>query len=155
MESLQDRKLDALKVVCLQHTGAHADIGKVYRELHAWLREKGASPAGPGMTVFLTPPSEYDAASSVFEVCVPVSGDLSGEGKVSVKELPACTVAYAPVTGPYHEISAHYSEILAWLSAQGMEVAGPPREVYIKHPDAQGGGDPAEFVTEIQFPIEP
>ena len=155
MESLQNKTLDAVKVVYLQHTGAHADIGKVYHELHAWLREKGVPAAGPGMTVFLTPPSEYDAASAVFEVCVPVIGDLAGDGKVSCKELPACTVACATVTGPYHEMSAHYSEILAWLSAQGMEVAGPPREVYIKHPGAQGGGDPAEFVTEIQFPIEP
>jgi len=155
MESLENKTLEAMKVVCLRHTGAHADIGKVYRELHAWLREKGVKPAGSGMTVFLTPPSEYDAASAIFEVCVPIDADLAGDGKVSVKELPACTVACATVTGPYHEISAHYSEMLAWLSAQGMEVAGPPREVYIKHPDAQGGGDATEFVTEIQFPIEP
>ena len=155
MESLQNKNLDAMKVVCLRHMGAHADIGEVYHELNAWLREKGATAAGPGMTVFLTPPSEYDAASALFEVCVPVSDALSGDGRVSVKELPACTVACATVTGPYHEISAHYSEMLAWLSAQGMEIAGPPREVYIKHPDAQGGGDTSEFVTEIQFPIEP
>jgi len=155
MDSLENKNLDAVKVVYLQHAGAHADIGKVYQELHAWLREKGVSAAGPGMTVFLTPPSEYDAASALFEVCVPVSGDLSGDARVAVKELPACTVACVTVTGPYHEMSAHYSEMLAWLSAQGMEIAGPPREVYLKHPDAQGSGETSEFVTEIQFPIEP
>ncbi len=111
------------------------------------------STAGHGITIFLAPPNEFDPESALFEVCLPVTGDVTGDDKVTVKELPACIVAFAMVKGPYHKIPAHYSEILAWLSAQGMETVAPPREVYIKHPDAQGRGDPSEFLTEIQFPI--
>ena len=44
--------------------------------------------------------------------------------------------------------------MLAWLDAEGWDVVGPPREVYLKRPDAKGKGDPKEFVTEIQFPIK-
>jgi effector-binding domain-containing protein len=63
-------------------------------------------------------------------------------------------VASVTVKGPYAQIPAHYTEMLAWLSAEGWEIDGPPREVYIKRPKADGSGDPAAFVTEIQFPIK-
>jgi effector-binding domain-containing protein len=43
--------------------------------------------------------------------------------------------------------------MLAWLNAEGWEITGPPREVYIKRPDARGKGDPHTFITEIQFPV--
>ncbi len=70
-----------------------------------------------------------------------------------MKTQPALTVAYSRVKGPYDRIPAHYTEMLAWLDAQGWEAAGPPREVYLRRPGAHGEGDPNEFLTEIQFPI--
>jgi effector-binding domain-containing protein len=60
----------------------------------------------------------------------------------------------AQVNGPYKQTPSHYTEMLAWLDAEGWDVVGPPREVYLKRPDAKGKGDPKEFVTEIQFPIK-
>ena len=57
------------------------------------------------------------------------------------------------VKGPYSNIPTRYTEMLAWLSAEGWETVGPPREVYIERSDAQGGGNPGDFVTEIQFPV--
>ncbi len=154
MKEPQKKRIDARKVICLRHTGAHSEIGQAYGKLHQWARERHISLVGHGVTVFLTPPNEFDPQSAVFEVCMPVAGEVSGNDEVIVKELRACTVVFATVKGPYHEIPAHYSEILAWLSARGMESTGPPREVYISHPDAQGVGDRSEFVTEIQFPVE-
>ena len=44
-------------------------------------------------------------------------------------------------------------EFLAWADAEGWEIVGDPREVYLVHPDASGGGDPEQFVTELQFPV--
>lgn len=153
METLQQKRVAATKVISVRHTGAHGEIGEVYHALYTWAQERNISTAGHGITIFLAPPNEFDPESALFEVCLPVTGDVTGDDKVTVKELPACIVAFATVKGPYHKIPAHYSEILAWLSAQGMETVAPPREVYIKHPDAQGRGDPSEFLTEIQFPI--
>lgn len=153
MEAVETKRILSQRVIAMQHTGSHDEIGKVYHELREWARGKDAAPTGPGFTVFLSPPSEFDAQSALFEVCLPVGPDVEGDAKVAVKEIPECTVAYATVTGSYDQIPAHYTEMLAWLSAQGMETAGPPREVYVRRPDAQGGGDPSRFVTEIQFPI--
>ena len=141
-------------VISLEHAGAHADIGKVYHELNEWARKNSVKTAGPGFTVFLSPPNEFDPSSALFEVCVPVASAPKGDAHIRVKKIPAAAVAAVKVKGPYSQIPAHYTEMLAWLSAEGWEIAGPPREVYIKRPDAQGKGDPKEFITEIQFPIK-
>jgi len=154
MEAPQEKQLAAQTVIARTHRGSHDDIGQVYHELYEWARERDVKLAGNGFTVFLSPPEEFNPRSGVFEVCLPVESPPTGDAEVSVKEVPACTVAAAVVTGPYEDIPAHYTEMLAWLSVEGLEVAGPPREVYIKRPDARGGGDPGESVTEIQFPIK-
>ena len=129
MEAMETKKIPSQRVIAMQHTGSHDEIGKVYHELREWARGKDVALTGPGFTVFLSPPSEFDAQSALFEVCLPVGPAVKGDAKVAVKEVPECTVAYATVTGPYDQIPAHYTEMLAWLSAQGMETAGPPREV--------------------------
>ncbi len=153
MEALETKLIPAQRVIFVQHTGGHAEIGAVYHKLREWARVHDITVTGFGFTTFLSPPSEFDAQSALFEVCLPVGAEVEGVARAKVKELPACKVAYATVTGPYDRIPAHYTEMLAWLSIQSMETMGPPREVYIKCPDASGGGDPNEFVTEIQFPI--
>lgn len=150
MQELQKKKIPAQTVICMEHMGAHSEIGKVYHDLNAWAQKNGAKAQGPCFTAFLIPPNEYDAASGHFEVCMPVAGEPKGDDAVRVKQLPACTVAFSQVKGSYSQIPAHYTEMLAWLDAQGLEAAGAPREVYLKRPAKGGAGD---YLTEIQFPI--
>lgn len=154
MEALQRKQVPTQQVICMQHTGTHDEIGEIHRQLHQWAEAHNAAVAGPGITIFLSSAQQPGPAFGRFEVCLPVSGEVCGDEAVAAKELPACTVAYTTVKGPYQEIPAHYNEILAWMAVQGLEPSGPPREVYLEHPDAGGGGDPAEFVTEIQFPVQ-
>ena len=154
MEAPQKKECEAQTVVSIRHEGSHDEIGQVYHELYEWARAHEVKVAGQGLTIFLSPPAEFDPASGTFEVCLPVEAAPEGDANVQVKELPACTVASVTVQGPYEQIPAHYTELLAWLSTWGCQAAGSPREVYLKRPDARGEGDPSEFVTEIQIPIE-
>ena len=153
MDQLEKKRIPAQTVVCLEHMGAHNQIGLVYHELNAWAKKNNVKAAGPAFTVFLDPPNEFDPNSGRFEVCLPVAATPKVEGKLKAKNFPACTVAYSQVKGPYDQIPAHYAEMLAWMDAQGLEAAGAPREVYIKRPDIKGKTDPKEYLTEIQFPI--
>ena len=153
MKALETKQVDAQKVIGRRHTGSHDDLGNLYHKLAAWAREHQIDLAGRGITIFHSAPNESEPQSAVYEVCLPVTGEVAGDDRVCVKELPACTVAYATVEGPYSEIPAHYSEALAWISVQGMEQSGAPREVHIKHPDGTGGVADQGFVTEIQFPV--
>jgi len=139
--------------ICIEHTGSYDQIGTVYRQLREWARKKGVKVTGPGTTIFHTPPSEHGSESAVFEVCLPVEGEPAGEGKVRVRRLAGGMVASVRVTGPYSQVPAHYTEMLAWLSSQGLEPSGAPREVYVRRPDASPGGGSESFLTEIQFPV--
>lgn len=153
MEEPIKKELDAQTVISMRHQGSYDGIGAVYHGLHEWAGQHGVKTEGKGFTVFLGSPNEFDWESALFEVCIPVGSESEGDSQVTVKNLPACTVASVEVKGPYSDISARYTEMLAWLSEKGWEVAGSPREVYIKRPSKRGGEDPNEFVTEIQFPI--
>lgn len=153
MEEPGKKRIEAQTVVFIRHRGSHDEIGKVYHELYEWVRGHKLKVAGQGFTVFLKAPGEFNTEFASFEVCLPAASAPMPGGRVGVKELPACTVAHVTVKGPYSEVPARYTELLAWLSAEGTEVVGPPREVYITHPDTRGQGDANELVTEIQFPI--
>jgi len=151
MLEVQQKQVQAETVIALQHGGPYGEIGQTYQEIFKWAQAKKVRPTGAPRTVFLSPPNELDPHSGLFEVCMPVPAGTVGDAKVTVKKLPAMTVAFAVVKGPYEKISGHYSEMLAWLSAEGLEVAGPPREIYLKGP--QSRVKPEEYLTEIQFPV--
>lgn len=153
MEAPVQKTVAAQTVIALRHDGGHDEIGSVYRKLHAWAQEKGIAIQGKGLTIFLTQPSAFNPKDGAFEVCLPIPAGVQGDAEVTVKELPACDVAAAQVTGPYGRIPAHYSEMLAWMAADGLTAIGSPREVYIKGPKTDGSGNPEEYITEIQFLI--
>jgi len=135
VERPKRKTLQAQTVACIEHVGPYGEIGQVY---HAF-------------TTFLEPPDQIDWNAGHFEVCLPVPEGTEGSGEVRIKTLPAADVLSVVVEGPYSEMPAHYSELLAWLSVEGTSPAGPPREVYLVHP---GSAKPEELKTEIQLPVE-
>ena len=147
------KELDGETVISIRHQGSYDEIGDVYRELYKWAGDHGAKTKGDGLTIFLGSPTEFDWKSALYEVCIPVEDAPEGDSRVTVKELPSCAVASVLVKGPYSDMPARYAEMLAWLSAEGLEVTGPPREAYIVRPGTQGGDNADELVTEIQFPV--
>ncbi|HUT36867.1 MAG TPA: GyrI-like domain-containing protein [Planctomycetota bacterium] len=153
MEAPQRKHIGPQTVAFIEHKGPYGDIGRVYQRLFGWAARAGVRPAGPAFTCFLEPPDKLDWAAGRFEVCLPVAKGTAGAGGVRVKELPATDVLAVVVQGPYSEMPAHYSELLAWMSVEGEAPAGPPRETYLVHPGPDGSGDPKTFRTEIQFPV--
>lgn len=153
MEEPQRKHIEAMTVACLHHEGSHDDIGSVYHKLYAWVKENGIEPTGAPFTVFAEPVDALDWEQSRFVVCLPVPEGTAAFSNVTVKTLPAVDVLATVVQGPYSEIPAHYTEFLSWIDYAGVEVSGPPREVYLVHPNADASADPAAFRTEIQFPI--
>jgi len=153
MEPVSTKHVPAQRVIALSHEGSYDSMGEVYHRLRQWAREHHAKLSGQGFTIFLSPPDAHNWTQAKYEVCLPVAGSVKADGGVQVKDAPEAEVAFVQVAGPYAKIPAHYAEILAWLDVNGMEIAGSPREVYLRRPDAQGGGDPNAFLTEIQIPI--
>lgn len=151
MEAPTVKTIPAMTVVCVNHQGPYDQIGEVYQELFAWASSKGVKPAGQPFTLFTSPPSELDWNSARFSVCLPVDASVEGDAKVTRQELPETKVASVTVEGSYDKIPAHYTELLAWMDNDGLEPAGPPREIY--HVSPADTDDPKSYRTEIQFPV--
>ena len=154
MDAPERKDIGEQTVICIHHQGRFNDMPGLFGRLAAWAQVKGVEIAGPAIGIFLSPPAGDEKDSGEYEACLPVAGAPEGDDAVQVKTLPAATVAFVTVTGGYGDMTQRYTELFAWLSAQGQAPAGPPREVYLKHPEPGGVADPADLVTEIQVPIE-
>lgn len=68
---------------------------------------------------------------------------------VTPRDLPAIPSAASLVhIGPYTELSRAYTMLGQWIAANGFQIAGPSREVYLS--PAAANSDP---VVEIQWPV--
>lgn len=82
------------------------------------------------------------------EVCFPAQGTFTAGSDVAVKEIPQGRVAIVRVTGEqcrFPEIIGAYDAAHDWITANGFEPAGPPREVW-NGPDEKG-------MMEIAWPF--
>ncbi len=110
-------------------------------------------PTGPCLTLYHD--TEYRDHDVDVEVCEPVSDPPSLAAPVQVQALPgvarmACVIHH----GPFTTISQAYEAVMPWIAANGYQIAGPAREVYLREARNGSQTDP-ETVTEIQVPVEP
>ncbi len=70
--------------------------------------------------------------------------------EVNVKKVPAMTVAFVAMKGPYSLIPAAFSRLYAWMGKKGYAPSGPPVGVYFNAP----GQVPDDQLTwELRSPI--
>ncbi len=74
-----------------------------------------------------------------------------GDDDVGIEELRGCAMASTMHRGPYDAVGAAYEALREWIRDNAMVVDGPPREIYLTDPGETP--DPADLVTEIEFPI--
>ena len=77
------------------------------------------------------------------EAAVPVERLLPGTDIIKVYDLPETQVASAVHYGDFENFTQLHTAILQWIEANGYQITGPYREVYIKHnPDDHGRTPP-------------
>ncbi len=147
------KEVPAQHVAMLRRHSSIATIGNDISEAFATLGQavgtSGVPMAGPPFLVMfdvIDEESDGDIA-----LAFPVAAPFTGAGDVTGEDLPAMTVASTVHRGPYDELGPAYHTLQGWIQEHGHEVAGPPREIYLTSP--QGTPDPADYLTEVQFPI--
>lgn len=148
-----------VKEVPAQHVAAlrkHASMATIGRDVSSGFAtvgeavgRAGAQMVGPPFLVMFDVIDEESDGD--IQIAFPVAAPFPGAGDVLGEELPATTVASTMHRGPYDEIGPAYQTVAGWIQEHGHEVAGPPREIYLTDP--QETPDPADNLTEIQFPI--
>lgn len=124
-------------------------MGGAFGEMFPYLFQMGARPAGPPLSIYYDP--EFSAAGMDMEVCVPVDKVLEPAGRLGSRVLEGGRMVSILHAGPYEEVGKAYEALGAYLKENGLESAGPPREVYIVGPET--GRDPAEYRTEVMWPV--
>jgi len=69
---------------------------------------------------------------------------------VTLKNIPACTVAYKSGKGPYSLISEAVRDLNLWIRENGHTAAGPPVGVFKNNPFMP----PEELLWEVQVPLK-
>ncbi|OFW71462.1 MAG: hypothetical protein A2Y55_05575, partial [Actinobacteria bacterium RBG_16_68_12] len=123
-------------------------IPAAFNEIAAYLHERGLEPVGPPVTIC---PYADEEGMVAIENGWAVPTSVPGSGRIEAATLPACKVLAYKHRGHYSELDRSYRALQALVESEGLSVAGEPREVYWTDPDELP--DPADWVTEIQFPI--
>jgi effector-binding domain-containing protein len=126
------------------------DIGAGFGSLMQVLGREGIPPSGAPLIVYHDVIDEQTDGD--IEICVPVEKNISGDSEVYVRELEGGTMATTIHRGPYEEIAPAYDTLIGWISDSGLDIAGPPREIYLNDPQTVA---PEDLVTRIEFPICP
>lgn len=127
-----------------------ADMGRGLGTVAGAIGTAGLRPGGTPFVIYHDVIDEQTAGD--IEICVPVpSGTTLPDGPVRCREVAGGPVAATVHRGPYQEISPAYHVVAGWIEEQGVQPAGPPREVYLNDPQAVTADD---LLTEVQFPID-
>ena len=145
------KKVDRQTVVSVRDViPTYGDVGQLFGEVFGYLGSQGVNPIGPPLAIYHD--GEYREKDVDVEVAVPVAGKVPGNKRVKYQELPAVArMACAIHKGDYSGIGQAYNAVMSWVDKNGYRVTDCNREVYLQGP---GQGDPASYVTEIQFPVE-
>lgn len=131
-------------------------VGSLFYELEAVVRDAGVrAPRPPGVVV------ERREVRSRVQVFVPVRRSVN-QGRVVTATLPEVVAATVVHRGPYGGMADTRLALREWIETAGHRPSGPDRVVYLQFgaepelevPDGYVVGSSADFVTELQTPIE-
>lgn len=123
-------------------------FNRLFDEVLGYVERQSGKFAGPPLDMWHD--MEHCERDISVEVAVPIQERLPENDRVRVYELPAETMASVIHHGSFDGFSESYNAILQWIEANGYRIVGPNREIYLQYDRV---GNPADYVTEIQFPI--
>lgn len=125
-------------------------MGKHIGELFRTAKARKLRPAGPLFTVYYEKPSDPNGVD--YELFLPVGGDPAELDKLVDYGGDPCLKLR--LKGSYKQFEAAYKALSDEIEAKGLEMTGPPREVYVRGPLLGFITFIPIMVTDIYFPIK-
>ena len=123
-------------------------LDRLFDSVMEYISQQGATPASPATTLYLS----MGEREIRVEACMPFNGTLANGEHVKVEELPAVEIMVTTLHhGSFSTLSGAYDALVQWTQANGYRISGPNRELNLVY---ERSGDEANFVTEVQFPVE-
>jgi effector-binding domain-containing protein len=146
-----EKHVPDVRIAGIRWKGRYGDTGQYFGKLG---RAVGRYIAGKPFNLYYDEGFKEEDAD--IESCFPVreGKEIKTSEGISIRTLRGGKVVSIVHQGPYEQLGRSYEKITAHLKAKECKVVGPPREVYIKGPGFIFKGNPKNYLTEIQFPIE-
>lgn len=126
----------------------YKEVGPLFGELYSYLGRHG----GGGISGCIWHDETYKERDVDTEVVAYIQAPVPPGERVKVYELPAATVASTVHRGAFSGFPAAYEAATRWIEANGYQIVGPIREVYLNM-GADDGPDSPNNLTEIQIPV--
>ena len=121
-------------------------IQPLYPRLFEAIGQAGVTPAGPTMAYY----EEAQDGGVVVHATVAIDAAPAGNHVFTVTDLPVVERAATAIhNGSMEFVGPTYEALLGWIDANGYVPIGFSREV-----DLACMGDPANWITELQFAID-
>jgi effector-binding domain-containing protein len=145
-------RIPAQRVVSIRSRVRDADLpeflGMAFAEIYGYLTDTDVEPDGHPSVLYHEFGPEIDA-----EVAVPIKTDVVPAGRMTVRCLPAMTVARTWHVGPYELLSEAYAALTRWTKDRDLAPVGPVREHYLT--GVADGVPPERYRTVIDLPVMP
>ncbi|MEM9566533.1 MAG: helix-turn-helix domain-containing protein, partial [Actinomycetota bacterium] len=128
-------------------------LAEVLPAVFTYVMEQGLPMAGPPIVRI----AETSPAFLTLEGGIPLAeapaDEPTADTGIQAGWLHAGTVATTIHVGPYDTLGDAHVAIERWIEARGSKAAGAPWEVYLTDPGEVP--DPADWQTEVLWPLEP
>ena len=147
---IQEKMVEEKIVAYIPAKGSYDQIMGLFDDLMNEIMAKGIQIAGPPYGVYYNSPIEVPEEELMFEVGVPVFGELKEGNKIKIKKIPKTMVLYTIHHGPYDKVSLVYMSMVDYIMKNGYDMIGAPMEIYLNSPAEVSEN---ELLTEIRFPV--
>jgi effector-binding domain-containing protein len=148
------RRIETGKLACLEGTGPYTRLAALFTQLEEFLRDRGVPAKGVRLAVLYDDPQSADPERAHYAAALELAGETVGDGEVTLVVQPAGWVACETHRGAYADRPETYRRLAAWVQEQGYRITGPAREYYLEGGGPGAGGDEAQAVTELHWPVE-
>ncbi len=146
--AIEEKTLEPQLVAGMRMHGKYSDCGEGFCKL---CRAFGRYMAGKPFCLYYD--CEYHEDDADIEPCVPLRKEVAVEG-FNVRTLPGVRSLALVHKGPYDTLGRSYGKLLAWVREKQIALTLPTREVYVKGPGMIFRGNPRNYLTEIQLPLD-
>ncbi len=125
-------------------------IPQAIDQVHSFLGSRGVEPAGAPLCVC---PEPDERGVMEIDTGWPVQEDVETEAPFEALTLPGGRALVMRHVGPYEQLHTSYRLMCETMEQHGLQPVGASWEVYLTDPEEVP--DPADYVTEIFWPIGP
>lgn len=148
--NFEKKNIESQKVAFIKHIGRVEEMDK-FGDIMEWISKNNIQIVGVPFSIYYTDPSMVNPDENVFDMAVPIAGEVEGTEEIKIKELPACTVISTIHKGSYSNLHEAYKGVWDYMMENKYEMSGVPLEIYLNNPQDV---PEEELLTEIQFPIK-